>query len=112
MGKPSRDKGKRGEREARDKVRELWNSPDCVRTAQVSGKYSSDLMEGPPHMHIEVKRYSKIAAARFMEQAQDDCPVFQIPVVLMREDTGEWLVMVRMEDSVEFARELIDHLDR
>lgn len=112
MGKMSRDKGKRGELEARDCVRRFWNSPECIRTAQVSGQFSSDLSYGPPHMHLEVKRYKSIAASKFMQQAQEDAPVYQIPVVMMREDNGEWLVMVRMEDSVEFARELIEHMDR
>lgn len=107
MGKPSRDKGKRGELEARDKVRDLWGCPNTQRSAQVSGKYSCDLLGGPEGLHLEVKRYAQIAASRFMDQAQADAfggP--DIPVVLMREDGGEWLCMFRMRDTKEFLARL------
>lgn len=106
MGLKSRDKGKRGEREARDQVRTLWNAPGCVRTAQVSGKYSGDLMGGPEGLHLEVKRYKRIVASDFMKQAIEDAAPGEIPVVLSREDGGDWLVTVRMKDSLEFAERI------
>lgn len=116
MGKASRDKGKVGEREARDKVRALWNSPDCQRSAQVSGLFVSDVSGGPEGLHLEVKRYKKIAACRFMEQAIEDSGGHgsaegSVPTVLMREDFGDWHVMVRMEDAEDFARRLLARID-
>jgi len=107
MGKASRDKGKRGEREARDQVVKHWNSPGCVRSAQVSGLFSSDLMYGPPGLHLEVKRYAKIGCMRFMEQARQDSRDEDVPTVLMREDNGEWCVMVPMDRSVDFAQKIL-----
>lgn len=106
----SRDKGKRGELEARDMVRLQWDCPDCVRSAQVSGKFSSDLMYGPEGLHLEVKRYAKIAACEFMEQAVRDARPGEIPVVLMRQNEGEWLLVVRFADSPGFASLLHEHL--
>lgn len=103
MGKASRDKGKVGEREARDQVRTHWNAPDCIRTAQVSGKFSGDLMGGPEGLHLEVKRYKRIVSTDFMKQAEEDASPGEIPVVLSREDRGDWLVTIKMKDSVEFG---------
>ena len=104
MGKRSRDKGKRGELEARDRVRELWGVPGCRRSAQVSGALTSDLTRGPQGLHLEVKRWKRIAACRFMEQAERDARgIGDVPVVLMREDGGPWMVLVPLDRSMEFA---------
>lgn len=103
MGLKSRDKGKVGEREARDQVRQHWDCPNCVRSAQVSGKFTGDLMGGPAGLHLEVKRYKRITTTDFMKQAIADAGEGEIPVVLMREDYGTWLALVRMEDTRAFA---------
>ena len=34
------DKGRRGEREARDHVRQYWHATDCIRAAQSNGKHN------------------------------------------------------------------------
>jgi len=112
MGKASRDKGKRGELEARDQVRRIWKCPGCIRSAQVSGQFASDLMGGPDGLHLEVKRYRRVVAADFMQQAKEDAKASEIPTVLLRENEGEWLVMVRMEDTVEWARRIIEAVER
>jgi len=93
----SRRKGKRGELEARDLVREHWHSPKCIRSAQVSGKYAADLLEGPPGLHLEVKLVSKIGAMKYYRQAEDDAKSNEVPVVLMRENDGPWMVMFTAE---------------
>lgn len=106
MGLKSRNKGKTGEREARDQVRTHWNAPDCVRSAQVSGKFAGDLLGGPEGLHLEVKRYKRITATDFMDQAIEDAGDGEIPVVLLREDHGQWLALVRMEDTPAFAERI------
>jgi hypothetical protein len=105
----SREKGKVAERQARDAVRTLWNSPDCYRSAQACGSFSADLLGGPPGLHLEVKHYAGIAALRFLRQAETDAAKGETPVVLMRENgETEWTVMVRMKDAEAFARKLLD----
>lgn len=103
----SRTKGKRGELEARDMVRRLWYSPKCERSAQVSGKFSADLLYGPPGLHLEVKRHKRIAALHFMDQAIDDAGEGETPVVLMREDRSGWVCMFRIEDTDDFCLSLM-----
>ena len=111
VGKASRDKGKRGEREARDLVREQWQSPNCQRSAQVSGTFCADLLGGPEGLHLEVKRYKRIVALDFLEQAKEDSDEDATPLVVMREDGGEWALMVPFDRSVEFARRILAHLE-
>lgn len=99
----NRARGARGEREARDAVKEHLGM-DAKRSAQASGKLSADLI-GTGLVHFECKKRRTIAAARFMDQAVNDCGT-QIPVVIMREDHGEWLLVVRVKDARRFAKEI------
>ena len=99
----NRERGKRGEREARDAVN-LHLGMASIRSAQAGGKFASDLLH-TGNLHVEVKKRKALAVSAFMEQAIGDCGT-RIPVVLMREDRGGWLVMLRIEDARAFAREI------
>lgn len=103
----SRRKGKVGEREARDVVRCWWFAPDCIRAAQSNGKHSADLLNAGEGVHVEVKRRRRILACDYMKQAMADAKKDEFPVVLMREDGGGWLVMVRVEESLAFAKMIL-----
>lgn len=114
----SRDKGKRGEREARDQVRIYWAAPDCIRAAQSNGKHSADLLDAGDSLHVEVKRIASIAALKYFEQAERDRKRGEIPVVLMRQNgsiagqersmTG-WVVMFAIEDTDQFVRNILEN---
>lgn len=93
-------------------VRELWHSPQCVRSAQVSGAFSSDLMYGPEGLHIEVKRYKRIVSYDFMVQAMEDSRPGDVPVVLSRQDGGSWTVTIPMERAFDFADRLYRQRER
>jgi hypothetical protein len=109
----SRQKGKRGELEARDAVRQHWAAPECIRAAQVCGKFGADLLNALPHGHVEVKRYKAIKAFDFYEQAKRDAKSDQLPVVIMREDNAkEWLVMFSIEDSLKFALAILENFEK
>jgi len=99
----SRDKGARGERDARDAVREYWHAHKCIRAGQANGSYSADLLDALPNAHVEVKRIKRIPATDFVKQAQRDRQPTEFPVVLMREDEGEWLVVFPLKDSDAFV---------
>ena len=87
----SRQKGKRGELEAARALRAMLGVP-VTRAAQHSGKEQADL-RGTPGVHWEVKLYAKIGACRFMDQAEAESGG-DVPVVLMRENGGRWLLVV------------------
>lgn len=59
---------------------------------------------------MEVKRYKRIVSYDWLLQAIEDSAPEEVPVVLSKEDRGEWCLTVKLEDSVEFARRLLGHL--
>lgn len=104
MGKFSRDKGKRGEREARDQCKKYWGATDCIRAGQACGAYAADLLNALPGAHLEVKRIKGIAAMNYLLQADDDRQPDEFPVVLMRPDgVPTWAVMFKIEDTAKFV---------
>ncbi len=106
MGLRSRQKGKAGEREARDAARKFLGASGAQRAAQVNGAFSADLIGVHDRLHVEVKRIRRIPATDFMVQAAGDAKTGQIPIVLFREDGGgvnDWILMVRLKDVQEFG---------
>lgn len=100
----NRERGKRGERDARDAIRSVWGLRGSYRAAQSAGSLSADL-GGTGDLHVEVKLRKSIAVYEFIEQAVRDSKD-KVPVVLMRRDRDEWLVMFRMSDTLGFIRAL------
>ena len=99
----SRAKGKRGELEARNAVREHFFAPDCIRAAQGAGAYAADLLHAGHEVHVEVKCVAKLGTEKFILQAEKDASEEELPVVVMRQNRGEWCVMFRLKDSVRFS---------
>lgn len=111
MGKHSRQKGKRGEREAAAQIAHHWGATDARRSVQFCGRSGDADLIGVPGIHVEVKRYAAISALRFLKQAEADATPGTVPVVVMREDAAtEWTVMLRVSDAPEFARRLVQLL--
>ena len=107
----NRERGKRGERDARDAVRRHWHAAACIRAAQANGTYSADLLHCDPHgaIHPEVKLRKALAVRAFMDQAERDSRG-GVPVVLMREDGGGWLVMFPIEQTARFVNALREQI--
>ena len=96
MGKMSREKGKRGEREWAALCREYGFN--CRRTAQYCGNTgeAADVV-GIPGIHQEVKWVERLNLRDAMEQAERDCGE-NIPIVAHKKNGKEWLVTMRAED--------------
>lgn len=101
----NRERGKRGERDARDAIRSVWGLRGSYRAAQSAGSLSADL-GGTGDLHVEVKLRKSLAVYEFIEQAVRDAKDVKVPVVLMRRDRDEWLVMLRMSDTLRFIKAL------
>ncbi len=117
----SRQKGKRGEREARDMVRRYWHAINCIRSAQSHGKHAADLLDAGDTLHVEVKRVARIGAMMFMAQAERDRKKDEIPVVVMRQngavrgqdrDMTGWVVMFPIEDTETFVKNYLKNKER
>ena len=114
LGKMQRDKGKRGEREVVQIMQSIgWM--EARRARQSDGAVDPDVAGCDP-LWIEVKRRKGIAACRFMDQAETDGnekkDPHRLPLVFMREDGGEWLVMLKADQLIAVAKQLIDVADK
>lgn len=100
MGKPSRDKGKRGEREWTRVCRD--HGYDCRRTSQYCGQTgdAADVV-GLPGIHQEVKRTERLSLYEAMSQAARDAKPGEIPIVAHRRNDCGWLVVLREGDFFE-----------
>ena len=94
MGKMSRDKGKRGEREFASVCKA--NGYDCKRGQQYNGIGGEDVV-GLDGVHIEVKRTETLSLYTAMGQAKRDAHG-KIPIVAHRRNDCEWLVIMTAED--------------
>ena len=96
MGKASRDKGKRGERELAHVLNEYGYK--ARRGVQYSGGPDSPDVVGLPGIHIEVKRTEKLNLEAAMQQARDDSDVFELPAVFHRKNNKPWIVIMDLDD--------------
>lgn len=103
----NRQRGKYGERSARDAIKQHWLMGGAHRTGQISAKVSGADLAGTGDIHVEVKLRKTLAVEKFLEQAIRDARPGKVPVVLMRRDKGEWIVMLRISDSLKFAAQLL-----
>lgn len=96
MGKASRDKGKRGERELANVLKEYGF--DTHRGVQYQGGHDSPDVVGLPGIHIECKRVEKLNLDAAMKQANEDCGKQEAPAVFHRKNGGQWHVTMELRD--------------
>ena len=113
MGKMSRDKGKRGEREAAKALKDLGIT--ARRAQQYCGVAGdSDLITDIDKLHFEVKRVERFNLYSALEQADGDRKSGQVPVVLHRKNGKPWAIIHYLKDWNQIAealpvREVGDH---
>lgn len=98
IGRRSRSKGKRAERQAAEAIREVLGL-DCRRSQQFKGTSDSAdvLVDGVSELFVEVKMVEKlnlsVAMATAIEQAAD-----KLPVIMHRKSREPWLLTLRFAD--------------
>lgn len=108
MGKFSREKGARGERELAAKLKELGIA-DAYRSRQYCGAATSADLLGIPGIHAEVKRCESLSLYKAYEQAKRDTGESEdIPTVFHRKNGKPWLVVLSLEDWVRLYQSYID----
>ena len=100
MGKRSRSRGQRGERELRDKIIEIFGLP-TRRGTNLTGQ--QDIEGGIPGVHHEVKRVERLNIYKAMGQAMGDADEHLIPVVFHRKDRAPWMVTFQLDDIIRVA---------
>ena len=100
MGKTSRDKGKRGERDLAQELRRL-GCKGARRAQQYCGSESSADLLGIPGIHVECKRTETLSLYAAYEQAQKDSTGSNdVPVVMHRRNHRPWLVIMGLDDWI------------
>lgn len=104
MGKMSREKGKVGEREVANILKDHgWKAE---RTAQHMGKNGGEAdVKGLDYIHIEVKRTERLNLYDALNQAIRDSGGKKLPVVFHRRNNEKWVAIMRMEDWMELYAE-------
>lgn len=93
----SRDKGARGEREFAAFLRE--RGIEARRGQQFSGSPDSpDVVHSLPDTHFEVKRCERWEPEKWYAQAVRDAGPNEVPIVAMKKNRGEWLVVLSADD--------------
>ena len=103
MGKASRDKGKRGERDLAKVFRE--HGYDARRGVQYCGANGDADVTGLPGIHVECKRVEKLNFYEAMIQAAHDARPGELPAVFSRRNNSPWLVTMRLEDWMPLFQE-------
>ena len=109
MGRAQRDKGKRGEREIANLLKELGYP--ARRTAQYCGNTgdASDVV-GVDGLHIEVKRCERLELPKWIKQAERDSEGTEnIPVVVHRRNGERWYVTLPAIDFFQMYKEKGKH---
>ena len=100
MGRMSRTKGKRGERELAGRLRELGIT-EAQRGQQYHGGADSPDVAGMPGVHIECKRVERLCLHDAMVQSRRDADGSgDVPVVMHRRNHEPWYVTMTLEDFV------------
>lgn len=99
MGKASREKGKRGERELVNKLKEYGYK--CRRGQQYSGVNGDADVVGLPGIHIECKRVEKLNLYDAIVQSVSDAKDGEVPTVFHRKNNHGWLVTLKIEDFMK-----------
>jgi len=110
MGRLSREKGKRGEREAAAKWETLFGVP-MRRSQQFCGASDeSDDIIGQSGVSIEVKRRQHLNIPQAVETAVAEAGEGNVAVVLHRADRQPWLVTLQLDDLPDLVVQLFHTL--
>lgn len=97
MGKASRDKGKRGEREVAERFREAgFDAKRSVGQSRCGSDAPDVVVDGLPWLWVEVKRGKKTNIRAALAQARFQCAADQVPISITRDD-GEREAVVSMD---------------
>ena len=102
IGRHSRNKGKRGEREVAKIFRDAGYP--ARRSVQYNGRpgTAADVV-GVPSLHIEVKFVEKVSVRAWNKQAERNArtsPEQEIPIVVHRKSREPWLVTMSLDDFI------------
>lgn len=106
MGRMSKEKGKRGEREIASFLKAYGY--DARRGQQFCGIEGDADVIGLPGIHIEVKRTETLKLYDAMYQSKRDAKEGEIPTVWHRKNECKWVVILDADDFMKIYKEAKD----
>jgi hypothetical protein len=106
-GKASRDKGKRGEREAAAELGAVLSCEARRGVQYQGGPGSPDVVLEGVAIHVEAKRTEKLSLWAAIEQAKADAPAGSVPIVWHRCNRRESVVIVETSRLYELAHTVV-----
>lgn len=107
MGRMSRQKGKRGEREAAAELGNVFGCPSRRGVQYQGGPDSPDVVLEGVNVHVEAKRVEALNLYAAIEQARKDAPPGHVPIVWHRRNGQESVVIVETKDLANLAKEIV-----
>ncbi len=101
----SREKGKRGERDAARVLTDVLGIP-FNRSQQFKGAPDSADLAGPARLAVEVKYRERLNVRKAYEVAWEECSPDEIPLLMHRKKLSNWLVTLEAKDLGRLAYEL------
>ena len=105
MSRMSRNKGKRGERDAAAELNRLFGL-EARRAQQYCGEAGDADLIGVEGIHVEVKRVERFHMHPALEQADNDKKPGDVPLVLTRQNLKSWVACCYLNDLPK----IMDHL--
>lgn len=111
MGRMSREKGKRGERDlAAELNRVIGPGANARRGVQYQGGADSpDVVIDLP-LHIECKRTETLNAYAALAQAKADAPDGVPAIVCHRRNGQKWIAIVEVDSLADVAQRIATHI--
>lgn len=106
MGRMSRQKGKRGEREAAAELAKVFACEARRGVQYQGGPDSPDVVLEGVAVHVECKRTETLNVYKALEQAKNDAPPTHVPFVWHRRNGLESVVIVETSRLMDLAREI------
>ena len=105
MSRMSRNKGKRGEREAAAELNRIFGL-EARRSQQYCGEAGDADLMGIEGIHVEVKRVERFHMHPALEQADNDRKAGEIPLVLTRQNGKGWVACCYLNDLPKIMDQL------
>lgn len=110
MGRMSRQKGKRGERECAAELGKILGLAEGAARRGIQfagGPESPDVVLDGVAIHVEAKRVERLQLWPALEQAAEDSPPGKVPVVWHKANRRPSVVIVETARLLELAREIV-----
>jgi hypothetical protein len=111
MGRMSRQKGKRGEREAAAELGAILNVEARRGVQYQGGPDSPDVVLPGVPIHVEAKRTERLALWAALEQAKADAPAGAVPIVWHKCNRRESVVILETSQLLALAKAVMYQIE-